>query len=344
MTWSRFVSRLRPSRGAAARALLLALGLGLLIRLSWQIGLEEILVHLRPLGWTVTLAVLPYLLVLGLDSLGWRYAFERPIPLGLAQLTGFHIIGKAVNLITPLAPIGGEPLKAYLLRARGLPLAEGLASVVVSRTLATIAQGLFVTGVAGLAFFALDLPAPLMKAVLGAGLAVGVLVGAFLLALTHGLFARLIGIVQRGWLALSSLQEGARDLDRRIACYYRHRFGRLSVALTFHLLSWLAEALEVYVLLMLLGLPQSLLLAVALAAFSSVVRAASFMIPASLGVQEGGNVLLFAGLGLTPGAAMAFSILRRLREAVWSVVGFLLLSWSDLEKQVPVGVVSPGAR
>jgi len=62
------------------------------------------------------------------------------------------------------------------------------------------------------------------------------------------------------------------------------------------------------------------------------VRAASFMIPASLGIQEGGTIVLFTSLGLPANAAMAFSLLRRIRELGWLAIGFLLLSRFDIEQ------------
>ena len=65
-------------------------------------------------------------------------------------------------------------------------------------------------------------------------------------------------------------------------------------------------------------------LAVCLDALAMLFTAMGFFIPAALGVQDGGNVLLALGfhLGATLGAA--FSILRRLREAFWMGLGLLL--------------------
>lgn len=344
MSWTRHLPHLNHARGASVRVLLLALGLAVFLGLSWRIGVGEILSHLAPLGWSLLLVFPLYLLVFALDALGWRFAFDRPIPVGLPRLTMLQIAGKAANLLTPLAPIGGEPLKAYLLRMRGIPFGEGLASVVISKTLTTVAQGLFIVVVTVLAVVQLGLPDPLLKAVLGAvGIGVG-LVGAFVLAQMRGLFGGVVGLLRRVGVGLSAIEEDARQLDRRISGYYRRRTGRLIPALLFHLLSWFAEGLEVYVLLMLLGLRPSPEVALAVTAFSSVVRAASFPVPASLGIQEGGNVVVFMSFGLPPDAAMAFSLLRRLREAVWAGAGFLLLSWSDLDRHLSLAWADAGER
>lgn len=336
--------RRKYAKAVVVQGLLLAAGLAVMAGLIWQIGPQQILNYLRPLGWTIVFAFIPYFFVFVLDSLGWRYAFQRPILPNLAGLIPIHIIGKAVNLLTPLVPIGGEPLKAHLLSARGVPLTEGLASVVISRTVAAIAQGLFLIAVTGLAILTLGLPAPLLKVILATLLAGVVLVGAFLMTQTRGLFGGLLRMLGHLKINLDFLEAGAGDLDRRIRGYYRQRRGHLSFALLFHLLGWLAEGVEVYVLLTLLALPRSAILAIALAAFSSAIRAASFAIPASLGILEGGTVFLFVSLGLTPEAALAFSLLRRLREVAWSAVGLILLGWQAPGRRTSVGAMSPGSR
>lgn len=322
----------------------MVVGLTIVAGLSWQIGLQRIIAHLQPLEWNVALVFLPYLLVFVCDTVGWHYAFEHRPPLNFGRLLAIHIVGRTANLITPLVPIGGEPLKAYLLKVGGMPFTEGLASAVISRTVATIAHGFFVLGVTSFIVVHLGLPKPLLHAI-AAALGIGVvLVGIFLFAQTRGLFASVLGIVQRLKLRFSSWQEGARDLDRRLARYYRQHRGRLGLSLTFHLLSWLAEGGEVYVLLTLLHQSRSLTVALGVAALSSAVRAASFMIPGSLGIQEGGNVFIFGSFGLSPDVAMAFSILRRIREWGWAAAGVLLMSRFGAAQRLPIGSVSAGGR
>ena len=53
-------------------------------------------------------------------------------------------IGEAYNTITPLGTLGGEPIKAQLLKERhGLSLKQGMASQVIARTTFLIALILF---------------------------------------------------------------------------------------------------------------------------------------------------------------------------------------------------------
>lgn len=55
------------------------------------------------------------------------------------------------------------------------------------------------------------------------------------------------------------------------------------------------------------------------------IRAASFFVPAAIGVQEGGYVLLCGLFGISPAMALAFSFARRARDLVIAVP--VLASW-----------------
>jgi hypothetical protein len=77
-------------------------------------------------------------------------------------------------------------------------------------------------------FFSRGLPWQLVKAVAVALVIGAILVGACLFAQTLGLFPGVLGLARRLQHGLSLLEQGARDLDRRIADYYRERGGPLT--------------------------------------------------------------------------------------------------------------------
>ena len=63
--------------------------------------------------------------------------------------------GEVVNMTTPTAYVGGEPLKAFLLKRHQIPMVDGLASVVIAKTIMTLAQVLFILVGIALAFWIL---------------------------------------------------------------------------------------------------------------------------------------------------------------------------------------------
>jgi len=70
-------------------------------------------------------------------------------------------------------------------------------------------------------------------------------------------------------------------------------------------------------------------------AFGTAVRFATFLIPASLGVLEGGYVVTFAALGLGSTTAVSFSLVRRIREAVWVGLGLVAFAATRSRTEAP---------
>ena len=92
------------------------------------------------------------------------------------------------------------------------------------------------------------------------------------------------------------------------------------------LLGWMAEALEVYVILYYLGGPAMALSAISIGALSVFIKGGTFFIPGGLGTQDGGNLLLLEAFGYSGITGITFALLRRFRELVWIGVGLLCLA------------------
>src|SRR5262245_51558583 len=120
-----------PRRRGRRRTLItFALGALLLALLLRYAGIDEIHERLGDLGWWSPLILVPYLIVNVFDTLGWR----RTLPAAAAARVPFfslylaRMAGEAVNSVTPTAAVGGEPVKAHLLRSWGVTGSDGVAS------------------------------------------------------------------------------------------------------------------------------------------------------------------------------------------------------------------------
>ena len=135
---------------------------------------------------------------------------------------------------------------------------------------------------------------------------------------------------RRGWLPhFLRDQEGFLEgLDTAMSQFYRQYPYRALLAFSLFFLSWLLHSVEVFLIFWLLGHPVSWGLAVCLDALAMLFTALGFFIPAAIGVQEGGNILLALGFNLGFDLGAAFSILRRLREAFWLCLG-LVVVWRE---------------
>src|SRR5437867_8189315 len=144
------------------------------------------------------------------------------------------------------------------------------------------------------------------------------------------LIVQVAGLVSRGarrlarFGALRALA-AAEDLDQTLQAFYRRRWRRFGVSVGFHLLGWFMGVVETWLFLRVLQVRASLATALVIETLGSAVRFATFFVPGSLGALEGANTAAFAALGLGAQAGLAFSLLRRLRQAVWIGLGGLVL-------------------
>ena len=311
---------------------LLVCGAALFVWLLATIGPGAVVQAFAELSWRLLIIlVFPFGLTTLLDTLGWRYAFRRDL-VPFRTLLAARLAGEAFNLTTPTASMGGEAVKAWLVRPWA-PLAEGLPSVIVAKTTITIGQALFV--VVGLAAAHAALPSDsLVVRGMEWLLVVQVLaVGGFVAVQAGGALSGSTRWLQKlGWLSGPRLEPLAQISDE-LAHFYRREPKRLALSIFFHFLAWLIGALEPWLILRWIGLPVSLAEATAIEAFSSGIRFAAFLVPGYLGALEAGHVAIFAALGLGAPAGLSFTLIRRVREAAWTGLGFLALA--PLRAQAP---------
>src|SRR5918993_2553942 len=144
---------------------LLGVGVLILAALVYRIGAGPILETLQRLAWWQFLLVcLPYAVIMGVDTLGWRFAFVRD-QTPFARLYGARVVGEALNIVTAVGSVGGEAAKAWLLR-RDVSYAESIPSIVIAKTTITIAQALFLLIGIILAWTALDVDSQVLRAML----------------------------------------------------------------------------------------------------------------------------------------------------------------------------------
>ncbi|HME93505.1 MAG TPA: flippase-like domain-containing protein [Methylomirabilota bacterium] len=312
------------------RPLLVLGGLAVVGYLIARIGPAAIWSSFVTLGWRLPLVLLfPYMLAAALDTLAWRVLVPGAVPFGV--IFRARLAGEAVNLATPTMAVGGEPLKAYLLRPH-VPLVDGFVSVIADKTTIVVGQIFFLA--AGLLAAHAVAPTgrlmPIMTGLLGVEI---LAIGGFVVVQASGGLGgggRLLGRIgsRIGWAGGARYLRGLGDLDRALAALYRDDRRRLLVSAVVHAVAWATGGLEIYIVMRLLGTDVPLLTSMIIEAFAGGVKFASFMVPASLGALEGGYVAFFEAFGLTATGGLSFVLVRRLREMVWAGIGFLAMGVS----------------
>lgn len=316
------------------RLILFIVGLLTLALLIWHIGLGNIYQAAVQLGPAALVAILiPSVLMYLLEAYGWKITLgpsAKNVPFW--RLLAIRTAGEVVNMTTPTAYVGGEPLKAYLLKKHNVPLVEGLASVVIAKTTMTIAQVLFIFIGIALGVWILGDKGSSVEFVAAGLISVGLLcfgTAAFVLVQRRGLFVWILDILRTIGLRIGFLEareEQLRSLDRTILNFYTMHQPKFYASTGLYFLGWLAEAMEVFVIIYYLGGPAILLSAVSIGALSVLIKGGTFFIPGSLGAQDGGNLLLLTAFGYSDVTGITFALLRRFRELVWIGIGLVCLS------------------
>jgi len=314
------------------RAALLIAGTALCVLLFWGVGLDATMSVFAGLSWRLPLLLLfPACLMVACDTLGWRFAFRRArVPFG--ALFRARLAGEAINLTTPTASVGGEPLKTWLIRAHA-PLSESLSSVVVAKTTITIAEALFLLVGVLVASSILQGDSGILRGMQWLLVLECLGTGGFVALQALGGLGKVGRALRRlGILDAPHRQAALGAIDQEIAQFYRREPRRLGLSVFWHLGGWFTGVLETYLILWALDRPVSLGLAMVVDAFGTGVRFAAFLVPARVGAQEAGDVAIFIALGLGAPLGLAFSVVRRLRELLWAALGYVAFA---MQRQRP---------
>jgi len=303
----------------------LAVGVGLFAWILRTADLPAVWKTLTALHWRFGMVLLFYIVIFGLDTLGWRYALRPHAQAKIRwdRLFRARLAGEAVNYVTPTAWVGGEPVKAALLAERyGIPMVDGMASVVVAKTTFALSMLLFIV----LGLFVTLWTQPISPAVLKW---VWVVLPFLLTLMVIFLLVQFFQPFRRGsaWMSkisprwFSQLESKVHQWDEAITSFYRSSPSSIFWSTWFHFLGWVAGAVEVYLILWFLQLPVSFATACSIEALWLLLRSGAFMIPATIGASEGIVLFICSGLGIGAVPGLALALTRRARELTWVGLG-----------------------
>jgi hypothetical protein len=107
----------------------------------------------------------------------------------------------------------------------------------------------------------------------------------------------------------------------------------LARAMTLQIANFFANAAELWLTLLLMGIPAGFATALLLESLSMSARSAAFLIPSGWGAQEASLVALGAVAGLPVDSALALGLVKRAREIAVGLPG--LAAWAIAEHRRP---------
>jgi uncharacterized membrane protein YbhN (UPF0104 family) len=314
------------------RLIFLTFGFGLFLILVYNFGIDNITSSLAQMSWWFIPIVLVWLVVYVLNTFAWRALIpDGPQRIGFHSLLRITISSCALNYSTPLLSIGGEPYRVIAIRDL-IGTERSISSVIQYNIVKVLAHCCFwMVGVI-LVLCTQDLPpAAVMLLVL-----LFVVTGLPIALVVTRPGRRSLSSLRRTLLRFrfmqrleSRLEDHGISIDRiskqitGLAVTNRRVF---VISLLTELISRIVASLEFVLIFSALGMNASMVNAILINAASSLIMNILFFIPFELGSREGSMLLIVQGMMLASGTGVFISLVTRLRELVWILVGLLLLA------------------
>ncbi len=315
-------------RSGMKRFMVLAaiLGIALFGGLVAYSGVGDVASAVAAAGWATLFVVILRATLLAACGVSWHLLFppDQRLPVGVA--IGLRFIREAVNVLLPVAMVGGDLVGARLATFWRVNGALAGATTIADVAIQAATQAVFaILGIGVLMWLHGD--SPLVRYAAGGVAIAANLIGAFFVVQ-----ARLGSRLLTSLLIRLGFEGTATELVERLwsglATVYAAP-GRVVRSTVLHMVIWIAGAFEVQIALHFMGYPISFAEALVIESLGQAVRGAAFVVPGSLGVQEGGFVALCALFGVPTGPALALSILKRVADLALGLPS--LAAWQIIE-------------
>ncbi len=316
----------------------LAAGIALFAWILSATDLKTVGEYMSRVGVTGVVVInVVFLIGFSADVSAWLLLFRSLKHTGtwFGRLWVAQLVGEAVNILAPFGSLGGEPVKAILLKRKyDVSYSESAASIVLAQTTNSLAEVPFaIIGV--ILLMQQDLLPPAVETTI---IVATVIITIFMLGVMVVLHLRSLAALEQ---RLSRSRWGARlakglaflkEIEEHLFHIVRRSPARFGMAFFLSLLVWVFGAIEMYLIFLFLGHPISMGDAWIMETVIVLVRSATFFIPGHLGAQDGAITLVAQALTGSPDMGLAVALVRRGRELLWAVIGVALGGWLGLRR------------
>lgn len=304
------------------------LGIALFAFIVYKIGPKQIWEHINQITIAKFLVLFGMRLVYFiLRAISWSFImnlYEKRI--SLFQLILARIAGDGISYITPSAYLGGEPVRAMMVKSRDNR--KCFASVVIDKTIEIVVM-IFLT-LAGISIAILQIALPRRYKLIFILFAAVILVFALFLLLQQqrGLFGSLLNLFDRIKFRpkfIVNNREKILETDHHIIDFYTHHKKVFSLVFLFHTIVSLFWILEIHLTLLFIGASGIHLIKSFLIATLGSMAILMPATPASIGTYELTFVTLVVLVGIPVGAGITMTLLRRVIALIWAGIGLLIM-------------------
>ena len=302
--------------------------------LSFDMDYTELWHNIRRAGYWFAGVVGVWVFIYFFNTLSWFYIIrngERPSPVPFWHVYKLSVSGFALNYATPCGLMGGEPYRIMELSPI-LGTARATSSVILYVMMHIFSHICF--------WFSAVLLYIIMYSV---SFSMGVLlffIGAccllaiyfFMKGYKNGMVVKTFRLMRRlpfvkGWATrfYERKQTDLERIDSQIAALHNQKPSTFYMSFLYEFLSRFLTSLEVFFILKILTPEVNIFDCVLIMAFTSLFSNLFFFSPMQLGAREGGFALAVSGLSLSGAFGVYASLITRVRELIWIVIGVALM-------------------
>ena len=314
--------------------------IGLMIH---SIGWHTLAANLRRIGWWAVPIVGLRLIVYTINTRAWQlltfYSRSQRQLIPFRKMLQMVISGYAINYITPVMALGGEPYRILEMK-KYVGTAKATSSVITYSALHILSHFLFWNLGCVLALWYADVGGGMQMACLVFIVINSICAVAIVRSYRRGVVVAFVGWLRRmpllgkaigRWLTPTT-EHNLAEIDNRIRLLYRSHKSNLLKATLWETTSRVVGCLEVYLTLLAIGVNVSFAQAIIICSVSSFFANLLFFSPMQLGTREGGLALAMKSIGLVGNTGVVVGIAIRITELFWIAVGIALIEVTKLTK------------
>jgi len=317
------------------------LGVIAIIIMLYNLGYVTLIENLKRTSWYFIPVIALRLVIYIINAVSWRYVTffnkeDRKL-VSFSKMLQLTISGYAINYVTPVMPLGGEPYRILQLKEKigGEKATSSVLNYAIIHILSHFvfwAFGcllilLFVNTsklliILSIFFFLLSI---LIVVFTIKGYKNGIVVS-FFVFLLHIPFVK--KYVKRKMT--SKFEENIKEIDKHIIDLYKNHRKSFYLSLFYETISRIVGCFEVLFIMYAIGINISFIDSIIISAETTLFANMLFFSPMQLGTREGGLVLSLKSLGYHSGAGIFMGIVMRISELCWIMIGIGLIKLKDV--------------
>lgn len=287
----------------------------------------EVIRSLKTVGFKFLYIIAVTFLAYFLGTLSWYVClgkYRKNIP--IFQLFAIRQVGETIGLYNPTSIVGGDFIKAQLLKRYQIPDDITINSVVTSRLTAILSQILlFILALSWLLFspnkvFIIDLVGNSIYFILFILIALQLILVVWLIR-SKTLFD--LSKNSNNWIQKVTFQikKALNNLKENI----QNNPTSFWISYLYAALHWIVGSIEFYLILLFLGYDVLLMDGLLLDMSVIVLKSFGAFVPGQIGIEEFANKIVLTIIGISGGSIwITVSVLRRTRQLFWIFIGSIL--------------------